>query len=477
MKQILYSDKYRNISFFLLALFVIECSFGGEGHWLSLGAVSIRVFLFTVVFIVSLPLVLSVYRKWITNIFFIAAVVFLLYMGVCLVIGFIRGNRLSYLFADIKRLLFYAILPAFLVLIDSDKRIRMLLIFLIIVPTVLSVVIFTANVYGYLNYESAIKINAVLLSPQGIISYNPFTPQKFQIFAASNPYIIFAVLASIYYLRKVVSNLHKTALSVVIAINAMGITLNMARSTFLAAGIGILIYFLFMVVYAEGKSERFVLLKHIGIAIGLYIFITAAWFAFSGVNLFELMIERSLGMTDQYAGYNTLSITLDPETNGLTFEELQDILGREMLDSSTVEITSDEFRKLTVKKAFEVGMRSPIIGNGLGASLDGLRGDATEYYLLDLFYKTGIVGLLSFLGMICISLVKTISVFRKMNKEKQLNNPDCRLLYLFFTAYLAVFLCSLYNPYMSNALGLTIFFLMLAIYSYKLKGGGLLNDK
>ena len=60
-------ERYRKSAQLTVYLFIAECALGSSGRWLTIGPLSIRMILFAIAFLVTLPFVIRDIRKLARN--------------------------------------------------------------------------------------------------------------------------------------------------------------------------------------------------------------------------------------------------------------------------------------------------------------------------------------------------------------------------------------------------------------------------
>ena len=103
---------------------------------------------------------------------------------------------------------------------------------------------------------------------------------------------------------------------------------------------------------------------------------------------------------------------------------------------------------------------NPVFGSGLGENLDEIRSDGkVEYMYHDIWMKTGLVGLILFLGCFFGFLVPQIrQELRNRGSRPQWRDPRIRNRFL-TAAYLGVALTSWFNPFLTNPMGISLLML------------------
>ena len=105
-----------------MALYGMECSVGSSGRWLQIGPISIRMILFALAFVLSLPRLWQMRREVFRGKYLALLIVYALWLGICFFLGVKGGNRVSFAVADLTSLMGLALLPGFVATIATPKR-------------------------------------------------------------------------------------------------------------------------------------------------------------------------------------------------------------------------------------------------------------------------------------------------------------------------------------------------------------------
>ena len=120
-------------------------------------------------------------------------------------------------------------------------------------------------------------------------------------------------------------------------------------------------------------------------------------------------------------------------------------------------------RQKSLARLYELIGQKPILGNGLGANLDGIRTDGkVEYMYHDTFMKLGLVGFALFCGVFflpVIALGKRHIRRLKAGKDAAIDSPDMENSIL-LAAFLGVAITSYVNPFLINPMGILLVLLI-----------------
>ena len=126
---------------------------------------------------------------------------------------------------------------------------------------------------------------------------------------------------------------------------------------------------------------------------------------------------------------------------------------------------SDSIRIVQIQQVFErINPLSFFIGHGFGVGVP-IRPHHMEITYLEIFHKQGILGL-AFWFLIPTYIGLKYYNYRIYRKEKAATNPIDVRPFLFGVCFL--YLQSLFNPYLTNSMGMTFLFIALIVFE-KLK--------
>ena len=165
-----------------------------------------------------------------------------------------------------------------------------------------------------------------------------------------------------------------------------------------------------------------------------------------GTNYFRFAVNRTLSID---------IVEQDLQGNEIPSKE-------DLMQQAYIERTKDSdqnTRETTLKELKKMISKSPIFGNGLGASISYREDGLVEYFYYDILNKMGIAGLLLYyfpIGYIAYVLL------RKRNLTDDINLILCGLACL---SGLSVFIAITYfNPYMNASIGISCYSLTIGCF-------------
>ena len=115
---------------------------------------------------------------------------------------------------------------------------------------------------------------------------------------------------------------------------------------------------------------------------------------------------------------------------------------------------SDVLREDISKDLILMIANSPVMGNGLGATLEWR--EYNEYFYLELMAKTGIIGLLLYMAPMLLSVYRVLKQRKKRWRNKVLS-------FTWLSVLLGFMAFSYFNPYMNAALGVLFYCCFIAV--------------
>ncbi len=374
----------------LLCLLMADCCLFGSGRILQLGSVGFRMGLLFLLLLVSLPLILSNLSKLLKNPCIRMLAAFLLWLGVCALVGIRSGNSRTILSADLKGFSYFALLPAALCILTSRERVYTLMRTMMYAAFALAllhvaylVIHLAAPDLYYILYSQGLSVN---FSRVGTI-----TSKIPRLFFTSEMYLLCGCAFPMYFY---VRGGKKNWYPVMAGLCLFAILLSYTRSVYLGALIAAAGCILTL--FAGGTPQA---RKGLGIFLLVAVLVLAGitW-VFSvtqGTDYFGFAVSRTLVSLGDSSAEDTQPS--DPDASGDSTEIDQEQIQQEDYIEET--ITSDQLRAATMAELMQHIRKSPVTGLGLGAGLE-VRGDGegfNEYFYLDLWAKTGIIGLILYL--------------------------------------------------------------------------------
>ena len=420
------------VSFFAFCLIIIDCAVSGGGHWLMMGPLSLRMVLLLVAFIFAVPCMIKSFSKWVREPMLISFGLFAVYLIVSIFLGIANANRADVLLSDIKGFVWLAMIPVALAVLNSRERIIFLLKCMAAAAILQALYIIALNITcslydNWFNvfYEPIIKLQL------GFV--DSVSERMFRIFFKSGPYLAVGIIIILYLQSQ--KKKFSWFYSVSIGLCFSAILLSFTRSLYGATVIAIVLFFALGLFLTRRYWKR--ILLTIGLACVTMVAVIMVMQVLFGANYFRFAISR------------TLSIDIVEQD----LQNKETLSNEDLMQQAYIERTKDSdqnTRETTLKELKKMISKSPIIGNGLGASISYRDDGLVEYFYYDILNKMGIVGLLLYYFPI------GYMVYFLLKKRKLTDDLDLAFRCLVCLSGLAVFIFITYfNPYMNSSIGIS----------------------
>ena len=422
------------ISFFAFCLMIMDCAISGGGHWLMIGPLSLRMVLGLIAFVFAAPSMLKSLRKWVRNPMMISLVLFLIYLAVSAYLGVANANRTDVLLSDLKGFAWVAMIPVALVVMGSRERIVFLLKCVVIAAILQALMIIALNIVFSL-YDNWFNVFYEPLIKLQLGFADSISGRMTRIFFKSGPYLAVGIIAMLYLQCR--KKKYNWFYIVGIGLCFVAILLSFTRSLYGAAFIAIVLTVVLTLIYAKRYWKK--LLSTIAIGCFVAIVVILVQQAAFGANYFRFAISRTLSI-------DIVESELQSEET-LSDEELQQQAYIARSRESDLVI-----RETTLKELKEMIGKSPVFGNGLGASINYREDGLVEYFYYDILNKMGIVGLLLYYFPI------GYMIFVLLKRRKSADDISLVLVGVACLSGLAVFLAAtFFNPYMNASIGISFY--------------------
>ena len=415
------------IAFILICAVTCECAIGSSGRWLEFGFFSIRIILFILALLITLPLVIQNIRWLAHN----AITIILLAFAGCLcfstIYGILHGNSFVNIAEDIKPFLFLILVLGYMVVIQNEQRLM----------TLVKAISFASLILAFITV--LIHFTLLFLSERDILLLNheinalalgglfDFGDGINRIYFRSS---IFFIIPFLYNLSIVLRNgkpkrKYNILPYIFMSVCADAILITYTRSIWLGV-LGAFICFLII-----KRKQIMKIVKAVGItAIGVTIFILLSWVSYG----FEGVI------------YNAVSrLTPDYEERALEWSESEYELAQRKII-----IQSDSTRTERLEALTEDIEENWLFGCGLGSmvTIQGIE-IKTEYTYLEILRKMGVFGSAAFLTLL-------LSPF--FIAWQQRRNKICQDgIAIVASAMLCMLISSIFNPYLTSPLGFSVY--------------------
>lgn len=439
---------YRACSLVALCAFCVlmtNCTLFGTGNFLYPFGISVIGISVVAMGLFSIPVLLVDFKKIIKNATLWVLVVFAAWNAVAAVVGFRNGNKTEAIMADINGVIYFVLFPVILGVLNSRKRVHVLMKCMIAASCVQSLLA-CLLLWSYVS-DGAFFTKLLTYCNYGhFINFTNISATIPRILFVSAPFQLCGCAFSLYFIvrEKRVAVQYVTPL----ALGLFTILLTYTRALYLGAFVTALLLVILYLIYERKPAQQ----KEFwfGILTGIIIFTVLV----CGFSLNAKTNYLAYGLNRVFSGVTaeSPSISTDPTPGDVTVPDETKTPPAEYLpgeDGSYTEDTyinatvqSDMFRAEMKKDLLEMIRQAPITGHGLGAVLPSGRVNA-EYSFLDLGAKKGVVGLILYLLpmlLMIFCLAKDIFARKKL-----------LLSGVWLSVLLGFFMFSVFQPYLNNA--------------------------
>ena len=435
------------LSLIALCLFAGECVLGGSGRWLSAGSLSIRIALFAVCFLLTLPNVLGQMRKLCSNTYVIFALLLGFYLAIAAVVGWRRGNSLGFIKADITSYLTLALLPGFLATVCERKRLQLLLDIVFYCSLALGII--TVGIHFYLAFASDWAVNQLnnWLNDHHMGGLANLGTGVLRIYMRSHIFLQVGILLGLHKLWSH-TGWKRWLLLGGVALIAFACLLTYTRGFWL----GLLASAVLLLVLAPAHWKRYFITVGVAGAMIVSLFLLS-WGAYGKPLAAQEFVGRF--NPDLISGAITPIDPTEPADPSDPTEPTE----------PDANLAALELRQKTLQELNRLIGENPVLGNGLGTNLDGIREDGkTEYMYHDTLMKIGIVGFLLFAMVFflpAVFLLKRHLRLMKNRKKILWDSPEMGNAVL-VSAYVGAAITSYVNPFLLNPMGILLVMLLAA---------------
>ncbi len=453
------------LSFLFLLLFFVDCAFSGGGKYFEIGPISFRMIAAIAAFIFAIPKFITNIKKYIKNPIFYMFFAFLVYLGFSAILGLKANNNMGVLISDIKGFMWLFTVPALIITVDNKKKFEYMLDAIVVgafIQAIIVLVIHFASCYskhGFLFFYR-------LMSEQQLGILDLISDNVIRIFMRSSPYMILA--CSIIFFKQLKQEKLKIKYVLTIALFLVCILLSFTRSLFGGVFV-VFVSMIFAVIVFYRQKIKLILKTLACVALSVLLCVGVMEFAFDSAYLnfaisrtFGVPVRQSVIVSTKYkiknidwAGIFGLDKSSGSGDSDIQSDDHQDKIDmQEQQNYINVTENSDTIRAITKRELKALIVKSPIIGNGLGACSQ-TRGGPDEYFYYDVLARMGIIGLILYMApfiYICIYILK--------KKQQAIYNLATLALICGMLGFWAV---TWYNPWMNAALGIAVYSLSCSI--------------
>lgn len=442
-------EKTDRLGFGLLMALMAECTLGSSGRWLAIGGVSIRMLLFALCFVATLPALCSRLKQTMRRPHVALAILFGLDLAAMAVVGWRQGNALAFVKADVTSFLTLALLPGFLATVRTKQRVERLADCLIVSACVLALA--TATIHYALAFTTDEQIVALneWMNQTSMGGLFTLTTGVQRVYFKSQIFLQVAMLLGAYKITRSSGGV-RAALYLCEGLLLFACILSYTRGFWLGLAIsaGLLLVF--------DAREIGTYIRALGVgAVVFCALLLASWAAYGAPKAAVEIVHRFdpnlivLSSEVRQEDKATVSPQQSPVPSG------QDVI-------STENRVAVELREQSLRGAYAEIARQPLLGAGLGKNLDQIRADGKiEYTYLDVLMKMGAVGLALFLLTFFWPALEYLFYWAR-GLKKRTEAPERLLLAALTAGYLGVAITSAVNPFLTNPMGIMLLLLLSA---------------
>lgn len=436
------SNRIDTIIYYIVLIIVADCCLCGAGRIIIIRGLGFRLLLCILAVLLSfISILLNKNKPLLINKYTISIGVFYMWLVFETVYGFINGNNQTILLSDIKGFAYLLLIFPCTIALNNYQRIKkiiMIIAYTSMISTALYYLIlfifyFDKDMY-HLFY---LFIKDYYLGGIGVLSDN--IPR---LFFNSSMWLIPGILSN-YYLYTID---RKTFRILAISAQLFVILITFTRSVYLALFISVLLFAIFNFKKSFVKMSLKVIVYFLAIAIVLSISFKANYL-YAGLGRILVTFNNKNTTSIDSSSINVVEYNTNNEKEKNSQKETE----HNQIDY-TATIESDELRDTTVNDLLVLIKQSPVIGNGLGATISSREKGLNEYIYLDILAKMGVIGLfLYFLSFIMIT------------SDFVLDGRKLSVVCCFYCSLLGFIVFSWFNPYMNASLGITMYCIHIAI--------------
>lgn len=426
----------------LFLVYLAESAFGSSGKLISFGPLSLRMLLFGLCFAASLPAVVRNLRHLAGNGQVLTTVILGVYWLVCAGVGVFSGNALGLVWADVSTMMALALVPGFLAVMAGEG----------ILNRAMDVMFWSAAALGavsvVLHFAMANVTEEGFNLVNGWINARSLGGLAYMASGIQRIYFksqIFLQVAIVYGVWKLGDPGTKKRLWIYAAMGVLfcAWVLSYTRGFWL----GLVISAVLVLLLCPWQWKLY--LKASGAMLAVFaVFLALSSLVYSGPRVvYEILGRTDASLLAEKDNVQSEKVEMDADGDG-------DVSVDEANDAASM------LRGQSLQLIWQRIGENPVFGSGLGENLDEIRSDGkVEYMYHDIWMKTGLVGLMLFLGCFFGFLVPQIrQELRNRGSRPQWRDPRIRNRFL-TAAYLGVALTSWFNPFLTNPMGISLLML------------------
>lgn len=447
MKRFL--EQTDRLGFVLLMAFVAECTLGSSGRWLMIGGVSIRMLLFGLCFLFTLPALCCQLKKTLRRPQVALAVLFALDLGAMAVVGYKNGHALAFIKADVTSFLALGLLPGFLATVRTKKRVLQTVDCLFISACVLALI--TTGMHYAMAFLTNEQIAALSqwLTDTSLGGLSTLSTGIQRVYFKSQIFLQVAMLLGAYKICQA-DGKKRVLLYLSEGLLLFSCILSYTRGFWLGLAISACLLLVF-----DARPIR-TYLRMLGAGAAVFcLLMLVSWAAYGTPSAAVELVHRF----DPDLIVLSLDLKDEPTTEEAA-EEATTFSENDMVDEYNQ--IAVELREQSLREAYAEIAQRPVLGAGLGKNLDDIRTDGKiEYTYLDVLMKMGTVGLILFLLTFFWPVLEYLYAWaRGLHRA---NSPERLLSAAAAAGYLGVAITSAVNPFLTNPMGIMLLMLLSAM--------------
>ncbi len=437
-------NKLNKAAEIFILLFVAECTLGSSGRWLTVGPLSIRIILFIIAFVLSLPYVFARFKETFLNFSVISTLIFGLYFAVSIALGIKNGNNFGFIAADVTTFMSLALFPGFLAVMCNKRAVERAVNIIFYASGVLSVVVIVLHIIMAFSEKNIIVAINNFLNAYSLGGFANLSTGIHRIYLRSEIFLQVAIIYGIWLLFKTKDKFLKWLISFLEGCLFCAVILSYTRGFWFGLAVAAVILLIVSIKYFKQ-----------------YLKVTAcmlcAFIAFSFLS--SALYGGPFVAAEVVNRFNPNLIVISGTGNNAA--DIEDDLGNTDSAVSDEDAAAANVRQETLIALKEEIAKKSLLGHGLGKNLDSVRDDGrTEYMYLDIILKMGTLGILLFITVFFGFIGVQISSYLKKRKKGVLNWESATVRNLFLTTgYLSVAVTSFFNPFLNNPMGIMLLLL------------------
>lgn len=448
-------DRMDRLGFGLLMAFVAECALGSSGRWLTLGGVSIRMLLFVLCFVATLPALFCRLKQTLRRPQVALAVLFGLDLAAMAVVGYKNGHLTAFIKADITSFLTLGLLPGFLATVRTKKRVHQMTDCLFVSACVLALI--TAIMHYVMAFLTGEQIAALSqwLTDTSVGGLFTLSSGVQRVYLKSQMFLQVAMLLGAHRIAQSKGK-RRVLVCLCEGLLLFACILSYTRGFWL----GLAISACLMLIFDAREIKTYLRALGVGAAVFCALML-ASWAAYGAplaavevVNRFDPdLIVLSANLKEETPKAEAPSAPAPTQTPAPAENDI-------VSEQNRIAV---ELREQSLREAYAEIASRPLLGAGLGKNLDDIRTDGKiEYTYLDVLMKMGAVGLILFLLTFFWPVLEYLFAWAR-GLRRQADASEKLLLAASAAGYLGVAITSAVNPYLTNPMGIMLLMLLAAM--------------